>query len=110
AADLTDTSIQALYAVLDVPTLPAGGQAPAQLQEQQIDSSTTDPVSGQAVRTVTDRTVDWNSRYGWYLPLTQNGQRQGERVAREFVFKNARVLYTTGFIKRGTQDPCLTHP
>src|SRR5690606_2323740 len=55
AADLTDTSIQAFYAVLDVPTLPAGGLAPAQLQEQQIDSSTTDPVSGQAVRTVTDR-------------------------------------------------------
>ncbi|CEA00360.1 protein PilY1 [Pseudomonas saudimassiliensis] len=108
AADLTDTSIQAFYAVLDVPALPVGGLAPAQLQEQQIDSLTTDPVSGQAVRTVTDRTVDWNSRYGWYLPLTHNGQRQGERVAREFVIKNARVLFTTGFIKSGTQDPCLT--
>ncbi|HIZ49500.1 MAG TPA: hypothetical protein IAA18_00295, partial [Candidatus Pseudomonas excrementavium] len=74
----------------------------------QIDSTSTDHTSGQAVRTVSRHAVDWGSRYGWYLPLIHNGQAEGERVTRDFVIKNARVLFTTGFIKSGTQDPCMT--
>lgn len=108
AADLIDTSTQAFYAVLDVPTLPAAGLTPAALQEQRIDSVTTDPGTGQAVRTVTSNAVDWTSRFGWYLPLIHNGQAQGERVTRDFVIKNARVLFTTGFIRTDVDDPCLT--
>jgi len=108
AADLTDTGTQAFYAVLDVPALPVGGLTPAALQEQRIASLTTDPDSGQAVRTVTSNTVDWSSQHGWYLPLIHNSQAQGERVTRDFVIKNARVLFTTGFIRTDVDDPCLT--
>ncbi|EZQ16064.1 MULTISPECIES: PilC/PilY family type IV pilus protein [Halopseudomonas] len=108
AADLIDTTAQAFYAVLDIPTVPSGGLTPALLQQQQIDSMSTDPTSGQAVRTVSRHAVDWNSRYGWYLPLLHNGQAEGERVTRDFVIKNGRVLFTTGFIKSGTLDPCMT--
>ncbi|SDR71079.1 type IV pilus assembly protein PilY1 [Halopseudomonas litoralis] len=107
-SDLTDTATQAFYAVLDAPAPPAGGLTPAQLQPQQIDTVTTDPTSGQAVRTVTSHSLDWSTQYGWYLPLIHNGQAEGERVTRDFVIKNARVLFATGFIKTGVTDPCMT--
>lgn len=106
--DLTDTTTQAFYAVLDTPTPPSGGLTPAQLQPQQIDSVSTDPASGQAVRTVSSNSLDWSTRYGWYLPLIHDGQARGERVTRDFVIRNARVLFTTSLIKRGGTDPCLT--
>ncbi|MEJ6656266.1 MAG: PilC/PilY family type IV pilus protein, partial [Pseudomonas sp.] len=107
-ADLTDTSTQAFYAVLDTPAPPSGGLTPAQLQHQQIDSVSTDPTSGQLVRTVSSNTPDWSAQYGWYLPLIYNGRAEGERVTRDFVIRNARVLFTTGFIKTGVSDPCMT--
>lgn len=106
--DLTDTNTQALYAVLDTPAPPSGGLTPAQLQQQQIDSVGTDPTSGQIVRTVSSNTLDWSTQYGWYLPLIYNGQAEGERVTRDVVIRNARVLFTTGFIKTGVTDPCMT--
>ena len=107
AVDLRDDAVQAFYAVLDTPVLPAGGLTPASLQQQQI-SSMTDPVSGQPLRTVSSLPVDWRDQYGWYLPLTEDALAQGERITREAVIRHSRVMFTTSLVSTVAADPCLT--
>lgn len=102
--DLSDTRVQAFYAVLDAPALPAGGLTPAVLQQQRI-RSVADPASGQGIRTVDPVPVNWNSQYGWSLPLAEV---RGERVTQAAVIRHSRVMFTTGFIQSDAGDPCLT--
>ena len=105
AVDLADTQVQAFYAVLDTPSLPAAGLTPASLQKQRI-STAADPGSGQAVRTIDATLPDWSSQYGWYLPLDGVA---GERVTQAAVIRHSRVMFTTGYIHTEQDDPCLTH-
>lgn len=104
SVDLSDTRLQAFYAVLDTPSLPAGGLTPASLQRQRV-SSVPGPESGRSIRTVDASPVDWNSQYGWYLPLEEV---PGERVTRTAVIRHSRVMFTTGFIESEAGDPCRT--
>lgn len=104
SVDLSDTRVQAFYAVLDAPSLPAGGLTPAVLQQQRI-HTTVDPAGGQGLRTVDPAPVDWSSQYGWYLPLAEVS---GERVTQAAVIRHSRVMFTTGFIQSDGGDPCLT--
>jgi len=108
AVDLADSTLQAFYAVLDTPALPAGGVTPALLRAQQI-NSINDPASGQRLRTVSSLPVDWQSQYGWYVPLTDSAGLQGERVTREAVIRHSRVMFTTGLVTAQATDPCMTH-
>lgn len=105
AIDLTDTRVQAFYAVLDAPSLSAGGLTPASLQQQRI-STLLDPVSGHKLRRVEPTPLDWHSRSGWYLSLDQV---PGERVTRAAVIQHSRVMFTTGYIHTENNDPCVTH-
>ncbi|QIB50898.1 pilus assembly protein [Pseudomonas sp. OIL-1] len=106
-ADLTDTSLQSFYAVLDASSLPAGGLAPANLQAQQIDSATVSDGAGGTFRRVSVNPVDWASQYGWRLPLISGAQAIGERVTRDFAVRDGKVSFNTGYIKPDT-DPCMT--
>ena len=105
AGDLTDTRVQAFYAVLDAPSLSPGGLTPASLQQQRM-STSLDPVSGHKVRTLEATPVDWSSRSGWYLSLDEV---PGERVTRAAVIQHSRVMFTTGYIHTENSDPCVTH-
>lgn len=98
ASDLTDSSVQAVYAVLDTPALPASGLTPERLLQQQLLGTATDPHSDRRVRTVSNAKVDWNTQYGWFLPLVENGQRRGERVLHNFIIQHGRLLFTAAFL------------
>lgn len=106
-ADLTSTSSQAFYAVLDTNNPPAGGLAPAHLQAQQIESSSVGGGAGGAFRRVSASSVDWAIQYGWQLPLTGGAQFPGERVTRDFAVRDGKVYFNTGYIKPDA-DPCMT--
>lgn len=99
AGDLTDTSVQAVYAVLDVAALPASGLTPERLLQQRITGSTTDPNSGQTVRTTSNAQVDWSTQYGWFLPLLASGRERGERVWRNFFIQHGRLLFTSVMLR-----------
>lgn len=107
ATDLQDHRPQAFYAVLDTPTPPPGGLTPVWLQEQQL-STGSDPISGQALRTVSSSAVDWGSHYGWYVTLTDDSGMGGERVTQAAVIQHSRVLFTSGYLHSEAADPCVT--
>ncbi|WP_150304153.1 PilC/PilY family type IV pilus protein [Pseudomonas saliphila] len=105
--DLTDTAVQAFYAVLDAASPPAGGFAPADLQAQQINPTTVSDGAGGTFRRVSGNAVDWTTQSGWRLPLISGAQAVGERVTRDFAVRDGKVYFNTGYIKPDT-DPCMT--
>ena len=98
--DLTNTQTQSFYAVWDKPG--AGTATLSQLQQQTL-STTSVTIGGQTmdVRTVTDNTVNWNTKRGWYmnLPLA------GERVVTNPQLFNGEVVFTTYVPSAG--DTCF---
>ena len=105
--DLTNTSLQSFYAVLDSSSPPAEGLAPADLQAQQIDPAIVSDGAGGRFRRVSGNAVDWGAQYGWRLPLISGAQALGERVTRDFAVRDGKVYFNTGYIKPDA-DPCMT--
>jgi len=65
-SDLTDTSVQSLYAVKDDGSTTLSDTTTL-VQQTTTDSGTT--------RTFSDNTVDWNNKFGWYVNLPDTGER-----------------------------------
>ncbi|TVP89741.1 MAG: hypothetical protein EA348_07580 [Pseudomonadaceae bacterium] len=102
--DVTNTDLQAFYGVWDRPGN-AGELTPQDLLMQRI---TAQPViHATRNRQVSQRLVDWTKHQGWYLPLSYDGERLGERVTRRVLIRNNRVIFNTGLIDTSSiDDPC----
>ena len=112
--DRTDLSEQAFYAVWDRPG-GTGNLTSSNLLTQNITDEyqlTSINESGATVsvpaRTVSQLPVDWSTNRGWKLPLIYDGNAQGERVTQPFLVRSGRVIFTTGFIRNDSGDPCTT--
>lgn len=101
--DLSDTSEQAVYAVLDVAELPETGLTPERLLQQQLLATQADPDDDQILRTATNHQVNWGRQYGWYLPLVEDGQPRGERVLHNFIIQHGRLIFTSVFLTPGAK-------
>jgi type IV pilus assembly protein PilY1 len=91
--DPTNTNGQSLYGVWDNGT---GGLTRGNLVQQTI---TTQTISGTNYRNVSTNSVDWTTKYGWYIDLPISG----ERVAVDPVLRNGRILFVS--LVPNT-DPC----
>jgi type IV pilus assembly protein PilY1 len=84
--DPTTTAQQTLYGVWD--------HATSNLQRSDlVQQSVTGVVSlsGTNYRTVTSNTIDWTSKFGWYMDLPTSG----ERVAVDPILRDGRIVFTT---------------
>lgn len=55
------------------------------------------------VRAVSNNTVDYSSKKGWYLDLVYDGNKTSERVVSSALFRHGRIIFTT-LIPSG--NPC----
>lgn len=76
-SDLTDTSIQSIYALKDELTETGLGRVrtPGILVQQTLSTS-----SDGSTRTTSDNAVNWGDKSGWYMDLNPNNESPGERV------------------------------
>lgn len=93
--------IQTFYGIRDTGTK-VGSRA--ELQQQSILFEETLASEAVDLRVVSDNTVDYKSKRGWYLDLIPpNNNAQGERVVSTPLLRNGRVIFTTLIPE---QDPC----
>jgi type IV pilus assembly protein PilY1 len=97
AADKTTTTTQAFYAVVD-----ANGST-ANYMESSLQRQTITNITGSKVYT-SENDVDYNTRKGWYMPLTYGTTATGERVLYPALLIDGRVYFTTAILD--TTDPC----
>lgn len=85
SGDSSDTSMQTFYAVWDDDdgNNAVGSKLRANLQEQTIEVQTT--VSGKNIRVMSDNTVDWSTKDGWYLDLAYDSDGSGSISAGEML-------------------------
>ncbi len=113
--DLTTTTTQGFYGILD-PT-PAGGTPPSnyppgynKLVQQTLSDATYSYTSstGQTItlpiRTVTNNTIDWSSKDGWYLDLPD----AGERVVTNPHIEGGAVIFTSYIPDAASTTSCST--
>ncbi|WP_296249971.1 pilus assembly protein [Pseudomonas sp. UBA4194] len=98
-ADKTTTTTQAFYAVVD-----ANG-ATANYTESMLQRQTITNITGNKVYT-SQNDVDYNTRKGWYMPLTYGTTSTGERVLYPALLIDGRVYFTTAILD--TSDPCAS--
>ncbi|WP_282349653.1 PilC/PilY family type IV pilus protein [Pseudomonas sp. PS01301] len=96
-ADKTTTATQAFYAIVD-----ANGST-ANYTESSLQRQTITNITGNKVYT-SQNTVDYNTRKGWYMPLTYGTTATGERVLYPALLFDGRVYFTTAILD--TTDPC----
>ena len=91
SADKSSTDLQSLYGIWDPLTsgqtaaAPAGTTGLAVLGRTNLQAQTITSVSGTlgtstGLRTVSTNSVDWTTKYGWYLDLTTGAPLTGERM------------------------------
>jgi len=93
--DPANTRQQTLYGVWD--------KGDSNLQRSDlVQQSVTGVVtySGNNYRTVTNNTIDWASKHGWYMDLPTSG----ERVAVDPIMRDGRIVFTT--LIPDASDPC----
>ncbi|HEY0288253.1 MAG TPA: PilC/PilY family type IV pilus protein [Pseudomonas sp.] len=100
-ADKTSTDLQSLYGIWDKQTTgQTAGTTPllsrAALQAQSITTQATGSFAGNTnlIRLVSNNTVNWASKSGWYLDLAVNASLLGERLVDSLVL-TGDVLYAT---------------
>lgn len=108
AGDNTNTQVQTLYGIWDDDSRITTTNR-SELQEQEIifegqgtlgDGST----STDNLRAVSNNTVDWETKRGWYLDLLPpGGTTQGERVVSAPILRHGRAIFTTLI---PSSDPC----
>jgi type IV pilus assembly protein PilY1 len=98
SADKTSTDLQTLYGIWDKQT---GNSTPtlnrSNLQAQTITAQSTSTFSSttQTVRTVSGNSVDWTSKYGWYLDLAVGTSYLGERLVDPMSVTGSVLLVST---------------
>ncbi len=96
--DLTDTSLQSVYAIEDnLGTTSLGLVRTPGILVQQVLTDTTG-TNGVEVRTVTNNPVDWSTKDGWFVDLDPSNTSPGERV-------NIDVQLNLGMLTVATNVP-----
>ncbi|MDL1865819.1 pilus assembly protein PilY [Betaproteobacteria bacterium PRO4] len=101
SGDATDKKIQSLYGIWDKDSRIAETDRSV-LQQQAI---TVETVIPPFERTVSDHSVDWSTKLGWYIDLLQppEGTQQGERSVIMPMLNFGRIIFTTLI---PSIDPC----
>jgi type IV pilus assembly protein PilY1 len=99
-ADKANTDLQTLYGIWDQQksTATTPNLARASLQAQTIttqDNSATFSGVTTAIRIISNNTVDWTTKYGWYLDLSASGVLLGERIVDPLVISGSVLLAST---------------
>lgn len=100
-SDKTDKKVQSLYGIWDKGS-PIAETNRSVLQQQTITAETVIP---PFERTVSDHSVDWSTKRGWYIDLLQppEGTQQGERSVIMPMLNFGRIIFTTLI---PSIDPC----
>ncbi|CAD85658.1 MULTISPECIES: pilus assembly protein [Nitrosomonas] len=100
-SDKTDKKVQSLYGIWDKGS-PIAETNRSVLQQQTITAETVIP---PFERTVSDHSVDWSTKRGWYIDLLQSpeGTQQGERSVIMPMLNFGRIIFTTLI---PSIDPC----
>ena len=102
-ADKATTATQGFYAVWDA----SGGTGNFTLGNLQAQSITgTFSGTGGTYLTVSQNSVDYTTKKGWYLPLSYNSTMIGERVIYQPTYTRGRIVFTTAGVD--TSDPCAS--
>lgn len=96
--DNRTTSRETFYGIWD-PNDGSSGLRRNNLQKQEVIQVVSK--SGSEFRIVTDNSVDWSSKKGWYLDLPTSG----ERVVADAILSNERIIFVTA-IPTQSQSPC----
>ncbi|WP_446731101.1 pilus assembly protein [Pseudomonas sp. CFBP 13727] len=96
-ADKTTTTTQAFYAIVD-----ANGST-ANYTESLLQRQTITNITGTKVYT-SQNEVDYNTRKGWYMPLTYGTTSTGERVLYPPLLIDGNIFFTTAILD--VSDPC----
>lgn len=99
SGDATDKKVQSLYGIWDNGS-PITVTNRSVLQQQTILTETTIP---PFERTVSNNTVDWTTKRGWYIDLTQTGGKPAERSVVMPMLNFGRIIFTTLI---PSVDPC----
>ena len=91
SGDATDKKVQSLYGIWDNGS-PITATNRSVLQQQTILTETTVP---PFERTVSNNTVDWTAKRGWYIDLTQTGGKPAERSVVMPMLNFGRIIFTT---------------
>lgn len=100
-SDKTDKKVQSLYGIWDKGS-PIAETNRSVLQQQTITAETVIP---PFERTVSDHSVEWSTKRGWYIDLLQppEGTQQGERSVIMPMLNFGRIIFTTLI---PSIDPC----
>jgi type IV pilus assembly protein PilY1 len=90
--DKTPGSVQ--HSFYAVPDMGSSGQPKVRADFKRKELAT-DYDSSPPTRTVTDDTVNWSEKFGWYVDLDHNGTTRDERVTIKAVLIQDRLLVTT---------------
>lgn len=102
--DKTNIALQSLYGIWDRGQNNDGTVSQNQLVQQTITSEVTS--NGREFRAVSQNTVDWNTKFGWYMDLQPSSSTAvGERVISMPLVNKDRVLFSTF---TPLSDPCLS--
>lgn len=101
AGDKSTVDQQAFYAIWDSTTA-TGSYQQSNLQAQGVVNTLS--LSGDQYVTTTVNDVDWNSKKGWYLPLSTGAPFLGERVLYPAQTTRGRLVFTTAAVY--STDPC----
>ncbi|HET7307053.1 MAG TPA: PilC/PilY family type IV pilus protein [Gammaproteobacteria bacterium] len=101
--DLTDATVQSFYGVWDKTTT-SNTVTRTQLVQQVLTSVTVTPPDGTTVeaRVVTNNTINWDEKAGWYMDLPESG----ERVITDPRLDKGRLIFTT-YVPSATQSTSL---
>jgi len=99
SGDATDKKIQSLYGIWDKDSRISETDRSV-LQQQTILAETTVP---PFERTVSDHSVDWTTKRGWYIDLPQSGTEPAERSVTMPMLNFGRIIFTTLI---PSTDPC----
>ncbi|WP_095598025.1 pilus assembly protein [Pseudomonas sp. PIC25] len=101
--DKTNTALQSLYGIWDRGRNNDGTVLVSTLVQQTISSETTS--NGREFRIVSQNSVDWTTKFGWYLDLRVGTTNAGERVISMPLVNKDRMLVSTF---TPLPDPCLS--
>lgn len=99
SGDATDKKAQSLYGIWDKGSRISETDRSV-LQQQTITAETVVP---PFERTVSNNSVDWTTKRGWYIDLPQSGTEPAERSVIMPMLNFGRVIFTTLI---PSQDPC----
>lgn len=101
--DRSSTQTQTMYAVRDTLSADPTVLHRADLVEQTITSEPT--INGAKYRVISQNTVDYSTKSGWYLNLISPGadSGSGERIINNLSINSEKVIFTT---MTPSSDPC----